>query len=82
MRSDIGLRIACALCHLIEFNSTGEPADLQAYEALLNEPDVKDWNENNQIMLPLRRDGAPQLLPRNQHDKETASNATGQKPAR
>ena len=56
-----GIKIGCALCHLIEFNDTGEPHDMQAYEGLLNDPEVREWIENNQVMLPARRDGKAQL---------------------
>ena len=77
MNDAIALKIACALCHLVEHNDTGELADLLAYNSLLNEPEVKSWIENNQIMLPLRRDGLPQLSPRNDNDQEKDPESEG-----
>ena len=46
-----------AVVHLKEFIDTGESADLDAADGLINGPEVRAWIEDNEIMLPLRRDG-------------------------
>ena len=43
--------------HLMEFIDTGESADLDAATGLLNGVELRRWIEDNEIMLPLRRDG-------------------------
>jgi len=47
----------CAVVHLKEFIDTGEPMDLDAADGILNGPEMRAWIEDNEIMLPLRRDG-------------------------
>ena len=46
-----------AVVHLKEFIDSGESADLDAADGLINGPEVRAWIEDNEIMLPLRRDG-------------------------
>lgn len=46
-----------AVVHLLEFIDTGESADLDAAHGLINGPEVRAWIEENEIMMPLRRDG-------------------------
>jgi len=64
MNESVGIKIACALCHYVEFCETGELADLKAYNSLLGDPEVKEWIDGNQVMLPLRRDGEPWSIER------------------
>lgn len=61
--SDILVRVACALCHLVEFHDTGEPFDIAAYTSLIVAPDVQEWLRANEVLLPKRRDGQTQLEP-------------------
>lgn len=46
-----------AIVHLKEFIDTGEPMDLAAADGIINGPEMRAWIEDNQVMLPLRRDG-------------------------
>lgn len=46
-----------AIVHLQEFIDTGESADLDAALGLINGTELRAWIEDNEIMLPLRRDG-------------------------
>ena len=46
-----------AIVHLKEFIDTGEPEDLYAADGLINGVEMRGWIDDNEILLPLRRDG-------------------------
>ena len=45
-----------AVVHLKEFIDTGESSDLDAADGLLSGTELRAWIEDNEVMLPLRRD--------------------------
>ena len=47
----------CAVVHLKEYIDTGEALDLVTADSLIGWPEMREWIEANQIMLPVRRDG-------------------------
>ncbi len=49
--------LASAVVHYQEFADTSEPLDLGAARGCLDNPLVSQWIEDNETLLPLRRDG-------------------------
>ncbi len=61
MSEIVTIKLACAVAHLKEFIDTAESLDLDAATGILADPEVKSWIAENQVMLPVRRDGFPAL---------------------
>ncbi len=57
----ITIKLACLAVHLKEYIDTNEVADMAAAQGILNDPEVQQWIEDNEIMLPVRRDGSSSL---------------------
>lgn len=55
--SRVAMFAMCVVVHLKEFIDTGEPMDLCAADGLLNGTELRAWIEENEIILPVRRDG-------------------------
>ncbi len=55
------IKFACLAAHLKEYIDTDSVIDMAAAQGILNEPEVQEWIKRNEVMLPVRRDGAPAL---------------------
>lgn len=50
--------LASAVVHLREaLDNNGSPHDIGAARMCLDQPVVAEWIENNEVLLPVRRDG-------------------------
>jgi len=51
------MKALCAVAHLVEYIDTTEQFDFNSAMSNLNDPMLAQWVCENQVLLPVRRDG-------------------------
>lgn len=61
MMDILTIKFACLAAHFKEYIDTNESTDLDSAKGILDDPEVADWIERNEVLLPVRRDGSAAL---------------------
>lgn len=55
------IMLASAIAHLLEYSDTSQSEDYAAAMSNLRGSGIVEWAEQNDVLLPVRRDGVPQF---------------------